>query len=274
MGYGTGKLLVFTDLHLVDQGETIIGIDPYLRFRDALHHALSSHPDATRLVLMGDLTHQGRTSQYARLADLLKNVPIPVSFMMGNHDNRDAFLRQFPDAEVTPQGHVQQMVDLGDTCLITLDTLETTAEPHHSGALCADRLAWLDRALLWAAGRQVIIALHHPPFATGFDGMDRIALNDPDPLRDRLVAYEGNIHLLCGHVHRTISGNSHGLSFTIFKSPAHQMPMMLGETGTSHSTDEPGAYGIVLFGPDCIIAHTEDFALADRAAAVHDPFSG
>lgn len=267
------KILVFTDIHIVDEGDRIIGIDPYERFREGLSHALSCHPDAARVVLMGDLAHHGRTTQYARLAELLKDVPVPVNLMMGNHDNRHVFLRQFPETELTREGYVQHMVDLGDTCLITLDTLDPTATPHHAGRLCEDRLAWLDRALVWAGGRQLIVALHHPPFKTGFIGMDNIALQDPGALRERLTDYAGEVHLLCGHVHRTVSGRAHGLSFTLFKSPCHQIPMVLNDASTSHSSDEPGAYGIVLAGPDGIIAHSEDFAIAAAAPPQHDPFS-
>lgn len=268
------KLLVFTDLHLVNQGEDIIGLDPAARFAQGLHHALSQHPDAKRLVLMGDLTHQGRTAQYERLKTLLADVPVPVSYLMGNHDNRDVFRKLFPHAETTPSGDVQEMVDLGETCLITLDTLDPNADPAHSGALTAAQLTWLQNCLAWAEGRPVLIAMHHPPVETGFPGMDGIALRDPTALRVILNDYPGLVHVICGHVHRTISGHANGLSFTIFKSPCHQQPMMLGAADTDHSVDEPGAYGIVLAGPAGFVVHTEDFAIAEAATPLRDPFSG
>lgn len=271
---GPAKLLVFTDLHLLDPGEMIIGLDPSARFVEGLAHALAQHPDAKRLILLGDLTHHGRSSQYAQLEQLLQDVPVPISFLMGNHDNRAVFLKRFPDAETTSRGHVQQMVDLGETCLITLDSLEPTSLPHHSGFLCPDRLEWLERALTWADGRQVLLAIHHPPVMTGFAGMDRIALQNREALREMLLGYAGDVHVICGHVHRTISGRSDGLSFTCFKSPCHQQPMVLGAAETDHSVDEPGAYGIVLCGPEGIVVHSEDFGPATAATPLRDPFSG
>lgn len=267
------KLLVFTDLHLVSEGDDIIGLDPAARFREGLEHALAQHPDAVRLVIMGDLAHHGRTAQYKRLNALMANVAMPVTYMMGNHDNRDVFRKVFPEAEATTGGYLQQMVDLGDTCLIALDTNERKPVPQHSGRLCAERLAWLEHALAWANGRQVVVAMHHPPLKTGFVGMDGIALQDPAPFRDMLKAYPGEVHLLCGHVHRTVSGRAHGLSFTLFKSPCHQQPMTLALDGTEHSVDEPGAYGIVLCGPDGIIVHSEDFATAAAATPLRDGYS-
>ena len=267
------KLLVFTDLHLVDAGEEIIGLDPAKRFAEGLAHALAQHPDAAGLVLMGDLTHHGRTAQFEQLRDLLADVPMPVTFMMGNHDNRDVFRRVFPDANVSGAGHVQSMTDLGGAVLITLDTTDPDVEPRHSGRLCTARLKWIEQALAWAAGKPVIIAMHHPPVMTGFTGMDRIALQDPEPLLDMLRGYEGSLHLLCGHVHRTISGFASGVPFTILKSPCHQQPMTLGLGGSTQSVDEPGAYGIVLAGEDGIVVHSEDFAIAAAAALQSDPAS-
>ncbi len=264
------KFLVFSDLHLVDEGDEIIGLDPLARFCDGLEHALSQHPDASRVVLLGDLTHHGRSAQYQRLRGALDGLTLPVSFLLGNHDNRAAFLRVFPEAEVTSSGHVQQMVDLGPACLITLDTLDDHADPRHSGRLCAERLGWLERALTWAAGRPVIVALHHPPFATGFSGMDAIALQNPAPLYALLKGYSGPVQLLCGHIHRTISGHAEGLPFTVFKSPCHQMPMRLGDAGSAHSVAEPGAYGIVLVGAGSVIVHSEDFAIAAAARMAQD----
>ncbi|MEM6596026.1 MAG: metallophosphoesterase, partial [Pseudomonadota bacterium] len=180
-GFGT-KLLVFTDLHIVDEGAEIIGLDPAARFSEGLVHALAHHGDAKALVLMGDLTHHGKTAQFERLRGLLADVPMQITFMLGNHDNREVFRRVFPEVEVTSSGHVQRMQELAGCVLITLDTMDLHVEPRHSGVLCSARLAWLERALIWAAGRPVIVAMHHPPVMTGFAGMDRIALQKPEPL--------------------------------------------------------------------------------------------
>jgi 3',5'-cyclic AMP phosphodiesterase CpdA len=267
------KLLVFTDLHIIEAGQDIIGLDPAMRFAEGLAHALAHHPDASGLVLMGDLTHHGRPAQYERLIDILAPVKIPITYLLGNHDDRAMFRKLFPEASVTSSGHVQRMQDFGELVLITLDTTDPDVDPPHSGIFCHDRLAWLEHSLAKARGKPVIVAMHHPPVMTGFTGMDRIALQNPAPLRALLRAYDGPLHLLCGHVHRTISGLAHGLPFTIFKSPCHQQPMTLGVGGTDQSVDEAGAYGIVLAGPEGIVVHSEDFASAATATPKRDPGS-
>lgn len=254
------KILVMTDLHITTEGETIIGLDPGARLRAGLAHAAAHHPDADRLVLMGDLTHHGTEAEYARLRGLLADLPWPVTLMIGNHDARPAFRATFPDAPVDGNGFVQSTVDLGDVRLVCLDTHEPTQLPTHAGLLCPARLAWLDETLD-ADCRPCLVFLHHPPFETGFTGMDRIRLVNAGELRARLRAHANVVHVFAGHVHRAISASVDGLHMTVFKSPCHQMPMLLGQEGTGHSVDEPGAYGIVLATGNSVVVHSEDFTL-------------
>jgi Icc protein len=261
------KLLVMTDSHIVEASEQIIGLDPFERFQEVLTHAITNHGDADRLIITGDLTHHGRTEQYRRLRELFDPIEMPVSLLLGNHDKREGFREVLGGA-----GFAQTQFNFGDVSCLTLDTLAGPpyVDGHHSGLLCEERMAWLDAELGAATGR-VLIFMHHPPFDTGFDGMDAIKLANADAFFDVIEKHNNVAHLFCGHVHRTISGTARGLPFTIFKSPCHQMPMLLGETGSSHSVDEPGAYGIVLLGPDSVIVHHQDVGLP--SIIIEDPFS-
>ncbi|MDJ0638290.1 MAG: phosphodiesterase [Paracoccaceae bacterium] len=259
------KLLVMTDLHLTDGSKTIIGLDPFQRLRQGLDHALRNHPDADRLLLLGDLTHFGQTVSYQALRDALNDLPWPISFLLGNHDRRSTFRKVFPETPVDPNGFVQSAVDLDDVRLITLDSLDETANPAHSGILCDDRMAWL-KAQLSEADRPCLVFVHHPPFESGFVGMDAIRLRNDRAFLD-LIAQHNVSHVFAGHIHRTITAKAAGVPVTVFKSTCHQMPMLLGEAGSTHSVDEPGAYGIVLTnGPDCVV-HFEDFGLPATTTA-------
>lgn len=253
------KLLVITDTHITAEGGTIIGLDPLVRCRAALAHALSRHPDAAALILTGDLAHRGLPEEYARLAQALAGLPLPVLTMLGNHDRREAFRAAFPDAPRTTSGHVQQILDLLHHRVITLDTLDGPPYPagHHAGRLCAARMDWLAAALAGAAGRVPLVFAHHPPFAVGIPGMDAIALAEGEALIALLARHPG-AHLFCGHLHRTVSGSRAGVPWTIFKSPCHQGPLDLESPDSSLSIDEPGAYGVLLLPEAGVIAHSED----------------
>ena len=265
------KLLVISDPHITPAGQTIIGLDTLARFRATLDHALRAHADAAALILLGDLTHHGDAASYARLRDALSACPVPVIPLLGNHDRRAAFCAAFPAAPVTPDGHVQTSLALPGHRLITLDTLDGPPYPqgHHGGWLCDARLAWLD-AELAATGLPVLVCAHHPPFETGIVGMDAIRLRNADALMSRLRAH-GRAYLLCGHLHRTVSGVADGVPWTIFKSSGHQGPLDLVTPDSTLSIDEPPAYGVVLLSPAGVAVHSQDIL---RGADIrHDPTS-
>lgn len=259
--------LLFSDLHITAPGETIIGLDPADRFAAALHQALTTHPEARHLLILGDLTHTGHPAEYARLRALLADCPLPVTATLGNHDNRAAYFAAFPEAAQDGDGFAQAALDIGPCRVLLLDTLdESGAHPLHAGYLCDTRLDWLSARLAEAPDRPTLVAMHHPPVRTGFDGMDRIRLVNDTALMALLNDHPQVRQLVCGHVHRAISGNRAGLAWNILKSPCHQMPMLLGAEGSGHSTDDPGGYGIALLTPDTMILHAEDVAPARPVA--------
>ena len=253
------KILVMTDIHLTSPGQEIVGLDSFERFSLGLSHAATAHPDADRLVLLGDLAHSGARQEYERLAKALAGAPWPVSFMLGNHDDRANFLDVFPNAATDQNGFVQSVVELDEVALITLDSLDPDCGVKHAGRLCPDRLGFLKQSLA-KTQKPCLVFVHHAPFETGFSGMDRINLLNAQELRAALKG-SAALHLFAGHIHRTITASIDGLAITTFKSTCHQMPMLLGELGTAHSIDEPGAYGIILTDGASVVVHFEDFSL-------------
>jgi len=259
------KLLFISDLHLCPPGETIIGLDPLVRFKLVLDAALTDHSDASALILLGDLTHHGDAVSYETLKAALLEIQMPVIPMLGNHDNRETFLQVFPDAPLTESGHIQHVKDVGQHRLITLDSLDGPPfrDDHHAGHLCPERLAFLEAALASRDARHAVVCIHHPPFDTGIIGMDKIKLNRGDAFLD-LLAAQRNVHLICGHIHRTMSGSTRGVPWSMFKSPCHQGLLELDVPNAHLSSNEPGAYGIALLTEDGTVVHSEDVGLTDR----------
>jgi 3',5'-cyclic-AMP phosphodiesterase len=259
------KLVVLTDLHLVPDGDRIIGIDPGARLRQALDHIGRHHRDADRLVVTGDLTHYGDAASYEQLATELDRAVVPVTLLLGNHDRREAFKQVFPSAAVDDHGFVQGVDDLHGWRLVHLDTLHGPPYEHphvHAGHLCPRRLAWLDATLADAGQRPVLLFMHHPPHAVGFAGMDTIRLRDEAAFFDVLERHGNVRHIVAGHIYRTISGTVRGIPFSVFKSPVHQQPMDFDSLDTSSSVAEPGAYGLLFAREDAILVHTEDYTLS------------
>jgi len=261
------KVLVMTDIHITKEGRTIIGLDPMERLKEALDHALTAHPDAACLVFTGDLTHHGIRDQYQRLKAVLDEVPIPVHLTLGNHDFRDQFVANFPEVPLDPNGFVQSSVRVGNHKLILLDTHDPKVEPFHGGHICETRLNWLKTQLEGEPDNSCILMLHHPPFETGFPGMDIIGLSNRDALNQIIADSPAVAMSISGHIHRTIWGIAGGKPSANLKSTCHQMPTELEDEDTSLSVDEPGSYGILLLGNDGIVLINEDVGF------VHEPIS-
>ena len=207
--------------------------------------ALTPRPDA--VLATGDLADFGTVDEYRHLAALLEPLDMPLYLMVGNHDGRAA-LREVFDARYlheaqTADAFVQYTFDLADLRVIALDS----QEPGESaGTLCDARLAWLGEQLDAARGRPVVVALHHPPFATGIGHMDRMALEPKAAAKlEALISHHPNVErVLCGHVHRPVHRRFGGTIASIAPSTAHQVVLDLREDAPSAWTLEPAAFAL------------------------------
>ena len=260
------KILIFSDIHLTSCGKEIIRLDPLKRLKLALHHALYNHADAQHIVFTGDLAHDGDFNAYHSLEKVIQEIKIPITFMMGNHDDRKIFSQVFPSVVFDVNDFLQSSISIESYELLFLDTLQapTKLREKHEGFLCEKRLGWLDKKLETSKQKKVIIFMHHPPFPVGFKAMDRIGLHNSESFFSLLKKYRHIIHIVSGHIHRTISGHVNGFGFSIFKSTCHQMPMQLDSENVKLSIVEPGAYGLLLLQPDGLVVHSVDFGLPDE----------
>ena len=268
------KVIIMTDLHLRKQGSLIIGLDPIKKFSNALDHALLIHPDAKRLIIIGDLTHQGLECEYHELRLILRKVKIPISLMLGNHDVRSSFVSVFPEIPLDKNGFVQSSFTFKNYLLLFLDTLKSSSDykAKHEGVLCKKRLDWVKSKLDESKKKKVLIFMHHPPFKVGFKAMDKIRLSNDLEFLSLISKYSNIQHLFAGHVHRTISGKIKNFSFSMFKSTCHQMPMAINSNNTSLSTNEPSAYGILFLSKESIIVHTEDHEIARNSEGIFEDY--
>ena len=213
-----------TDVHL---GFDPVNPEEFNRQRlDATLRVLRDlEPRPDLLLVTGDIANDGDDSvSYARWAEAIADLPFPVYPLMGNHDSRAPFLRQFPDTG-TADGFIQYAIEDHALRILVLDTLETG---RHGGGFCAEPEAWLRARLDEAPERPTLIALHHPPIATGIAWLTE----DPDALWvERLrgvVAGRGNIvALVAGHVHRPIVTGWAGTIVIVCASTAPQLALGL-----------------------------------------------
>jgi len=230
--------------------------------------------DTDLVIFCGDLTDKGDVVSYKMLKSRLNDLNMPYKLLLGNHDNRENFLTVFGEEQVDENGFVQQVIDLGTMRLILLDTLNGPPYEYpisHMGKLCEMRLAWLDGQLASADEKDCVIFMHHPPHNTGFVAMDTIKLIDGEDFYEVVKKHNNVSQLICGHVHRTISGHHKGIPFAVFKSTVGQMPMLFDTMDFHMEVNEPSSYGIIFAEKDSVLVQSEDFELSDLKALLSKP---
>jgi hypothetical protein len=129
-------------------------------------NALDPLPDL--VVITGDLVDHGEAEEYDHFRVMLAPLHMPVLVIPGNHDAREPLRAAFAGNGYLPaDGFLQFVVEDWPLRIVALDTL---VPGEVGGALCEERLAWLDRALAAAPERPTVLLMHHPPLRPGSIG--------------------------------------------------------------------------------------------------------
>ena len=221
-----------TDLHVVAPGELCQGRVPTnAQLQEAVAHINRLDPRPDVVLATGDLTDHGTAEEYAALRGILAASLPPVYLIPGNHDHRDVFLDAFADHAYLPRRgapFAHYAIDQYPVRLLGLDTT-VLGQPH--GALCDERLAWLDAALGAAPRRPTLIFMHHPPFRTGIRWVDAMGLHGGRKMEAIVARHRQVERIACGHVHRPIQAAWGGTIAGTAPSVSHaQVALDLSET--------------------------------------------
>ncbi|MEM8569513.1 MAG: phosphodiesterase [Pseudomonadota bacterium] len=250
------KFVVISDLHLVPEGALSRGIDTGERLERAIAHVNALHSDAAFCVFAGDLTDDGDVPSYRRLASMLEDLKPPCWMTLGNHDNRPAFLEVFDETQLSSARRVDLALDAKGYRVILLDTME---EGTDAGILRSEQINWLEGALDHAAGKPVVVVLHHPICALGTP-LDTMCLQDPAPLLAALRRHGDVRQVISGHVHMSATGSCEGIPFTTISGNHYSMaPRLGGPISSMPRMEGPGQIGVVLAWPDRVVVHHESF---------------
>jgi 3',5'-cyclic AMP phosphodiesterase CpdA len=231
-----------SDLHIRAPGELAYRhVDTAAHLRRCIAHILAQTPLPDVVVATGDLADLGRPEEYAHLVKLLEPLAMPLYLIPGNHDDRVALRSAFPGhGYLQGRGEfLQYATRVGPLRLIGLDTV---VPGQGGGLLCASRLQWLEGELTRDRAAPTVILMHHPPFATGIEHMDRVGLRAAHPLEPIVRRHPNIERILCGHLHRTIFRRYGGTIAVTCPSPAHQVALDLSPGGPSAFVLEPPGY--------------------------------
>jgi 3',5'-cyclic-AMP phosphodiesterase len=231
-----------SDTHVCPEGERLYGrIDTNAGLARAIETVNRLKPRPDLVLMTGDLAESGAEAQYRMLRKLLARLELPVYVMAGNHDSRERLRAAFSDHGYLPGAgeFLHYAVALGPIRLIALDTQVPGA---HDGALCAERLEWLEAELERTEGRPTLIAMHHPPVPIGVDWLDRSNCANAEDLAAIVSRHPQVERILCGHVHRAAQIRFAGTMVATAPSTAYQVALELGHDGEPHLIEEPPAF--------------------------------
>ena len=251
-------LCQLTDLHIRVRGSLAYGrVDTNRFFEAAITELAHLAPAPDAYLLTGDLTDFGRADEYAVLAKGVSRLGKPAYLLPGNHDERAAMRLAFPQAKYLQSGEpfLQYRVELDGVALVALDTVVPKAE---HGVLDAERIAWLAAHLDQTT--PTVIAMHHPPFITGIEHMDKIGLLQGATELEALLMGHHNIErIVCGHLHRSIQARFANTFASTCPSPAHQVALDLNRGGPSSYRMEPPGYQLHVWRGGRLVTHTGVF---------------
>jgi 3',5'-cyclic-AMP phosphodiesterase len=240
-----------------EAGPTYSRIDTGACLRRAVAeiNALAPRPDV--IVVTGDLTDHGNADEYDHFREILGAAEVPVYVIPGNHDNREALRAAFAgDGYLPADGFLHYTVEDYPVRLVALDT---NVPGSHDGELCGERLTWLDATLAAAPDRPTLVMMHHPPFATAIEHMDRHGLRDPASFAAVVARHPQIERVLCGHLHRTIDRRFAGTVAGTAPATAHQLLLDITRGSRAYFTFEPPGYQLHLWRDGGLITHTAVF---------------
>jgi 3',5'-cyclic-AMP phosphodiesterase len=244
-----------TDCHVVEHGELLADrVDTAGALNTAIDHlhAMSPRPDV--VLATGDLVNDGRPAQYDQLASILTRLEIPVHVVPGNHDDRDALRRLFPDL---PDGQVSEgrLDHVIDGYSVRLVGLDTTVPGEHGGRISAAQMSWLDQVLSADPDRPTLVFQHHPPFVTGIDWMDEVGLAGRELEAATIARHPNVLGVVCGHVHRPITAAFGGTVASCWPSTGAQVALAL-DGGRYRYVDDAAAVAVHRWHPvDGFVSH-------------------
>lgn len=243
-----------SDPHIHTHGEHAERIQPEYHLAAAVNQLNQQSPPPDLVVVTGDLVEHGRSDEYQRLKRLLDGLQMPYVLIAGNHDDPDTLRSVFTDhAYLQHNGtHLQYTLEFDALRLIGLDT---TVPRKGWGALCANRLSWLEQTLAQAPDQRTLILMHHPPFDTGIAEMDKLGLLEGrQAFVDLITPYTNIERILCGHIHRSVYRRVGNTVASTCPGTAHQIVLDL-TGGELQFNFEPPGYQLHWLSPEGVVTH-------------------
>jgi 3',5'-cyclic AMP phosphodiesterase CpdA len=254
-----------TDVHVVGDGcDDELHVDNNSRLAAAVDSIVAEAPAVHAVLATGDLTAWGRAADYTKLAELLAPIQCPVLPLPGNHDDRDGMRATFPDIPWADAEHASWVRTVGGVRIVALDS----TRPGEPGAeFDAEREEWLRGVLGEPHHGPTLLALHHPPFRTGVEWMDRSGFIGLHRFTE-VVAEHLPVRIVCGHLHRPITTTVGGVPTHVGLSTIEAVHLDLADNPRPRLILDPVGYNVVTINGPTVVTHTR---FVDPAVSAFEP---
>ena len=245
-------LLHISDTHLLAGGNKLYGsVDSERHLRQVFTELEASGGRPEAIIFTGDLADKGEPDAYERIRAIVepaaRRLGSQVIWVMGNHDNREAF-RAGLFHEVPTARPVDRVYDVNGLRIITLDT---TVPGHHHGEVTGDQLDWLAEELSVPAPDGTILALHHPPVPSVLDLAVSVELRDQGGLEEVLRGSDVR-SILGGHLHYSSMATFAGIPVSVASATCYTQDLTVPVGGT-RGHDGARAFNLVHVYPSTVL---------------------
>ncbi len=245
-------IIQITDSHIFDEPEgELSGVNTRQSLQCVLDMILSDFADADLLVLTGDNTHESTEQAYLVLKQMLEKMPMPYTFLPGNHDHNEPMaaligaeqenIDGFDDGE---DASIDKWLSVGNWNILLLDS---HVEDQVAGLLARDEIEFTKQMLSYTDG-STLIFLHHPLKPVGCAWLDKQLVANADELFDVVGKFNSVKLIVNGHVHQQWEGE-HG-NIKLYSTPSTCMQFKPNSDDYAEDDAVPGFRWIKLFDND------------------------
>ncbi len=242
-----------TDTHVVAwDTDTELYVDNNARAAMAVAMLDAEEPAPAAVVMTGDLVNDARPEEYAALAELLAPLRIPVLPLPGNHDDRALVRTTFGDFAWADSEHLSWVQVVDGVRIVGLDS---TRPGSHGAEFDTERAEWLASALAVPHAGATLLAMHHPPFVTGIEWMDRAGFVGLDALVE-IVSSSSIDRIICGHMHRPIGSAVAGVAAQVAMSTVQHVALDLDPSAAVSLVRDPVGYQLHRIDGTDVVTHS------------------
>ncbi|WP_349898426.1 phosphodiesterase [Parafrigoribacterium soli] len=237
-------LLHLSDTHLLaGRGRLYDAVDSERHLRQLFDELEQSGSRPEAIVFTGDLADKGEPDAYRKLRSIVEPVAdrlgAQVIWVMGNHDNRQAF-RSGLFGELPTGNPIDRVYDVNGLRIISLDS---SVPGHHHGEVTDAQLDWLAEELSVPAPHGSILAMHHPPLPSVLDLAVAVELRDQAGLAEVLEGSDVR-SIIAGHLHYSSMGTFAGIPVSVASATCYTQDLNVPVGGT-RGRDGARAFNLV-----------------------------